>query len=350
MLLWADRLRNLATLLVIAIHVAGPVAEETAQIDSSGWWVGNFWDSLGRASVPLFVMLSGFLLLGKDVPTFDFLKKRTARIALPALFWLVVYSIYSHFAHNNPATLGDAVKGLINGPVHYHLWFLYLIIGIYLTVPILRPWVKQATERDYLYFFAVCILGTWIYKVLFYAFDVSIGLYFELFTNQTGHFVLGFYLGNKVCKGETPTVSGIKPWPFTGVQLRRYAFLAILAAVMITAVGTYIATKWNNGVFHKYHYDYLTFNVGLAAIGWFVFAQRSFNGRPLLDVEKELAGASFGIYFIHVLVMDWWSEVGYWHSKYHPAGSIPVTIALVLIMSFTAVLIIRSSAWGKKIT
>jgi surface polysaccharide O-acyltransferase-like enzyme len=350
MLLWADRLRNLATFLVIAIHVSGPVAEEYKDLDSWHWWSGNFWDALGRPAVPLFVMLSGFLLLGKDVPTFDFLKKRTARIAWPALFWLTVYSVYNHFAHGNPAQFWDYVKNLLEGPVHYHLWFLYLIVGIYLTVPILRPWVKQATERDYLYFFAVCIVGTWVYKVLAYFFNTHIGLYFELFTNQTGHFVLGYYLGNKVCRGETPTVHGIKPWKFTAVQLRRYALAAIVVGTAMTALGTYIATKVNGGVFHKYFYDYLTFNVGLSAIGWFVFAQYSFNGRPLLAIEKELAAASFGIYLVHVLVMDWWSQVGYWHSKLHPAGSIPVTIALVLLVSFTFVQIIRAFPGGQKIT
>ena len=59
-----------------------------------------------------------------------------------------------------------------------------------------------------------------------------------------------------------------------------------------------------------YFYDYLTPNVAIASVGWFLLAKRTFNSKPLLDIERDFTAASFGIYFAHVLVMDWWGKCG----------------------------------------
>lgn len=330
---WADRLRNLATFMVVALHVSAPVAQEYTLYDTWFWWSGNLWNSATRPSVPLFVMLSGFLLLGKDYPVGDFVKKRLLRVAVPALFWMVVYCIYNYFAHNNPNTLKAAVIRIVEGPVHYHLWFIYLILGLYLTCPILRPWVKTATERDFRYFFALCILGTWVYKILSTFFHVHLGLYFELFTNQVGFFVLGHYLGQR-------TLPRWAPWA------------CIAAGTAITALGTYWCSKGpiGGGRFHPFFYDYLTPNVTLAAIGWFALVRQYWNDRPLLRIERDFAAASFGLYFIHVLVMDWMGEAGYWQTKYHPFFCIPVLIALVCGLGFLFVGLLRALPGGERVT
>jgi surface polysaccharide O-acyltransferase-like enzyme len=349
-LFWADRLRNLATVMVIAIHVSGSVAQGMQQFDSFFWWSGNFWDSLTRPSVPLFVMLSGFLLLGKDYPLSDFLQRRFSRVVIPALFWMVIYSFYNHLAHGWPATIGDAVKGIVERPVHYHLWFIYLIIGLYLIYPILRPWVRSAREQDFMYFFACWFVGALAYKILWVFWGISIGIYFELFTNNCGYFVLGYYLGNKGVEGGGQKVEGIKSWGFSEKQLIWLAIGLIVAGTAVTAVGTWWASKANGGVFHTYFYDYLTPNCAMSAIGWFLLAKWTWNRPPILSFEKDFAAASFGIYFIHVLVMDWLAKVGYWQTKIHPSVGIPIVVCQVALISFLVIGIIRAIPGGQKIT
>ncbi|MBK6931895.1 MAG: acyltransferase family protein [Saprospirales bacterium] len=345
---WADRLRNLATLLVLAIHVAAPLSHEDPNLDTWNWWAANWWDALGRPSVNLFVMLSGFLLFGKHDTTETFLRKRFARVLIPSLVWMAPYLLYNHFAHNNPATLQEALVKLVQGPVHYHLWFIYLILGLYLVYPVLRPWVQQARERDFWYFFAACALGTWLYKVLVVFYHLKIGLHMELFTNQIGHFVLGYYLANKVLAGESAAVPGIAPWPFSRRQITLLALALIGASTVFTAVAGY----WHSslkGSFQPYFYDYLAPNVTLGAIGWLLLARHNWNRRPLLEVESLLAVCSFGIYLVHVFVMDWLAQCGYWHSKGHPAKAIPLVLAMTALFSFLAILLIRSLPFGKKI-
>ena len=349
-LAWADRLRNIATLLVIIIHASGSVAEGNRQYDTLFWWSGNIWDSLARPAVPLFVMLSGFLLLGKDYELGYFLKRRFSRVVVPALFWMLVYSVYNHLVKGTPATVADAIRGIVERPVHYHLWFIYLIIGLYMVYPILRPWVRSASERDYWYFFGACIIGTWVYKILWVFFGISIGIYFELFTNNCGYFVLGYYLGNKVAGGHPAAATGIAPWKISEKQIRLLAVLLILAGAGITAVGTWWASKAYGGVFHPYFYDYLTPNCAMAAAGWFLLAKWSMNKAPLLDIESALAAASFGMYFVHVLVMDWWSQVGYFQTRIHPSVGIPCVVGLIALMAFALITFIRALPGGQKIT
>ncbi len=348
-LVWADRLRNLATVLVIAIHISAPIAHQYPHFDTWQWWAANWWDALGRPAVNMFVMLSGFLLLGKDYETGAFIQKRFTRVLIPALAWMVAYLFYGYLAKNDPATLGQALLKIVQGPVHYHLWFIYLILGLYLLYPILRPWVRQASDRDFWYFFTGCIVGTWLFKILLIFFNIRIGLYFELFTNQAGHFVLGYYLGTKVAAGETSPVASISPWRLSRGQLIALGWVLAIGGGVATAVGGY----WHStalGAFQPYFYDYLTPNVTLSAAGWLLLARHAWNTRPLLEVEREFSAASFGIYLAHVFVMDWWGQCGYWHSKTYAAKMMPVLFALVVLTTFMAVLFIRVLPGGKKIT
>ncbi|MCC7507155.1 MAG: acyltransferase family protein [Saprospiraceae bacterium] len=349
-LAWADRLRNLATVMVIGIHVSAPVAHGYAAFDSWFWWAANWWDSACRPSVPLFVMLSGFLLLGKDYPLGDFLQRRFTRVIVPSLAWMVVYNIYNHLASGQPATFAEAGVRMVENKVHYHLWFIYLIVGLYLVYPIMRPWVRTARERDYWYLFALCAMASWGYKILYVFWNISIGIYWEFFCNNLGYFVLGYYLGNKPTLDEAGGHGHLSPWPFTRRQLLWVAGGLVVLGTVATAVGTYWASKKYGHEFHPYFYDYLTPNVGLCAAGWFLLAKYTWNRRPLLDVEREFAIASFGIYFVHVLLLDFWSKVGYWQTRFHPAKTLPILTAMITLSSFVAILLVRALPGGKKIT
>lgn len=340
---WPDRLRNLATIMVIGIHVAAPVAHaEGSDFNSLWWWGGNFWNSLTRPAVPLFVMLSGYLLLSKDYPLPDFLKRRFSRVIIPAIFWMLIYSFYNYMAKGSPATVGEALRGLVTGPVHYHLWFIYLIIGLYLVYPVLRPWVRTASNQDFLYFFALCCVGTWIYKALAVFFQMPIGIYFELFTNNCGYFVGGYYLGVR--------------WKVENGWLAKHSPLFLpLALIVIGTASTMLGTYWlNTFLWNKdtlvYFYDYLTPNVAIASVGWFLLAKSAFDRPPLLDIERDFSTVSFGIYFAHVLVMDWWGKLGYWHSMVHPfLIALPLT-AMIASVSFMAVWLIRVLPGGQRVT
>ncbi len=378
---WPDRLRNLATVMVIGIHVAAPIAHgEGSDFNSSWWWSGNFWNSLTRPAVPLFVMLSGYLLLGKDYSLPDFLKRRFSRVVIPAIFWMLIYCLYGYLANGSPATIGAALKSLVTGPVHYHLWFIYLIIGLYLVYPILRPWVRTASNQDFLYFFVMWSIGTWIYKALAVFAQMPIGIYFELFSNNCGYFVMGYFLGNRVTlnyelgtmkyelpndpskndpdKNIIPHTSYIIPHSSYIIPHTSYfivhtytPWLLIVVGTAATMLSSYIInTFFWNGHTNVYFYDYLTPNVAISAIGWFLLAKTAFNSKPLLDIERDFSAASFGIYFAHVLVMDYCGKLGYWHSLAHPIFVAPMLTTMIASLTFLAIALIRVLPGGQRVT
>ncbi len=350
---WPDRLRNLATIMVIGIHVAAPIAHgEGHDFNGHWWWAGNFWNSLTRPAVPLFVMLSGYLLLGKDYPLPDFLKRRFSRVVIPAIFWMLIYCFYNSLANGSPTSIGEALKSLVTGPVHYHLWFIYLIIGLYLVYPILRPWVKTATNQDYLYFVVMWCIGTWIYKALAVFCNMPMGIYFELFTNNCGYFVMGYFLGTRVFVNNAPAVAELAKGVSGALLVPRYLPLLLIAAGTMGTMGfSYIInTFFWKGHTDVYFYDYLTPNVAVSAIGWFLLAKMLFNSSPLLDIERDFNAASFGIYFAHVLVMDWFGKLGYWHSMAHPAYVSPILTVMISSITFLAVSMIRVFPGGQRVT
>ncbi|MFZ4634696.1 MAG: acyltransferase, partial [Saprospiraceae bacterium] len=130
----------------------------------------------------------------------------------------------------------------------------------------------------------------------------------------------------------------------------RRAWLLIVFGTALTAIGTWWASQTYGNVFHGFFYDYLTPGVTISAIGWFLLARHAWNGQPLIPFEAALSAASFGMYFVHVLVMDWWSEAGYWQSKGHPALWIPVVAVMVYVMSFVFVALLRTTGWGRRVT
>ena len=355
LLLWPDRLRNLATVMVICIHVAAPIAHgEGMDFNGHWWWAGNFWNSLTRPAVPLFVMLSGYLLLGKDYPLPNFLKRRFTRIVIPAIFWMLIYCFYGYMAKGSPASIGEALKSLVTGPVHYHLWFIYLIIGLYLVYPILRPWARTASNQDFFYFFVMWCIGTWIYKALAVFGQMPMGIYFELFTNNAGYFVMGYFLGNRVTTNDE-LGAVLKEGPVfqdSSFVIPRYlAWVLIGIGTAATMLASYsINVFFWNGHTNVYFYDYLTPNVIISAVGWFLLAKQAFNTRPLLEIEREFSAASFGIYFAHVLVMDWWGKLGYWHSMTHPLVVAPLLTAMIASMTFLAISLIRVLPGGQRVT
>lgn len=346
---WADRLRNLATLMVIAIHVSGPLAEQLPDFNTWEWWYVNWWDGVSRSSVPIFVLLSGAFLLTKDYPTIPFIKKRLSKVLIPGVFWMCVYMLYSFLAKKDPATVKDAAIKLMEGPVHYHLWFIYLIVGLYFMYPILRPWVRQATDTEYWYVFILAAAGAWLCKILWVFWGLRVGIYWETFTNNVGYFILGAYLIQKPIEGDDPHPT-LRPWPLSRKHMGWVAIALVIVGSTITVVGTYFASMWfKAGKFHNYFYDYLTPNVGMAIIGWFLLAKIYWNKKPLLEIEKEFAGASFGIYLVHVLVMDWWAQCGYWFGAATPYRSVPIVVGLVAITAFLAVKFIKVLPGGEKI-
>jgi surface polysaccharide O-acyltransferase-like enzyme len=333
---WPNLTRFFAILLVIVLHVSAEISVAFGDVTTEVWLISIFYNSFSRCSVPLFIMLTGALILSKDLPLKEYLNKRFTRIFWPWLFWSLVFiclTIYSVFRKNespNLYTIIDIVeKGLTNG-ASYHLWYIYMLLGLILFMPILRGWIKQAKDIDLVYFLVI-----WFLVISLKWAGVSLLSYHLFyFSEYIGYLVLGYTIANN----RIPSFLKTKTALFITVISLIFTFLSTVTFSIMTEV------------FVEKYFEYLAPNVVIYSAGVFYLIKNcgmdiSNRFKILINPISDL---SFGIYFIHVLLI-------YFVFKFvHPRDfyvliSIPFLSMLILIFSLFIVKLLRLLPYGKKI-
>lgn len=146
--------------------------------DRAAFLTGAFSGSFVRSCVPLFVMMSGVLLFPVSMGLWDFYKKRVGRLIVPFVFWSLalpvlffVYFNYISLSTTNPAipqggfTVGSTLNKLYTFIFNFNfdttpLWYLYMLAGLYLVMPVFGAWLKQASQKDVRTFLEVQIIIT----------------------------------------------------------------------------------------------------------------------------------------------------------------------------------------------
>jgi surface polysaccharide O-acyltransferase-like enzyme len=327
-----DALRAVATVGVVALH--GGASIVTRNLDETSSWTdfttGNAFDSAGRFAVNCFFMISGALLLA---PEHSFrLVKQVRRVVVPLLGWSVVYILADAWlASRGRGVVGGSVgepdlhapvqlvRDAMAAPVAYHLWFVYVLVGLYLVTPLLRPLTRLADpERRQLLLYA---MGLWVVVDVGLRFGphlwdrfprVYAGALPDLPLGYLGLFLLGFVLHRYPPPG--PTVL--------------YGLLAVAGYAWIVLGASEDRSLWT--------YNNLQPPVLLFSAAVFVLGLR------LLERPGRLAGVglfsalSYRIYLVHALVLHGLRSFGPTGELYRsdPLVGIPVVVVLTLVVSF----------------
>jgi surface polysaccharide O-acyltransferase-like enzyme len=297
------------------------------------WWTVNIYDSISQACVPLFILLSGALLLqpSKIEPLGIFFKKRLKRIGLPFLLWGIVYFGWRYFVNNETLTLGSILQGIETGP-YYHFWFLYMIFGLYLITPILRVLVANSERKILRYSIFLWFVGTAIIPLIG-LFDNNI-LNNKIFlpVGWVGYFILGTYL-LKV---------RIKPL---------FLSLSLFAGLLVTSIGTYFITLQVGGGSSYFFLNELSANVILTSVSLFLLLRnvspvRLQNRFPRFDwLIHKIGQNTLPIYLIHVIVLETLQKgyLGFAISvnTLNPAFEIPLLAVITLFISLAIVLLLK---------
>lgn len=276
---------------VILLHAAAGVAGNIPNGFDKGWWLANLLDSACRFCVPVFLMISGALLLGYQQEDVSFLRRRLKRIVLPLVFYTFIYLLSGalkdvHGILEHPAAfLVASWNALLNG-VSYHLWYVYMLIGLCLFLPVLNAWVRQASRRH-----------LEIFLVIGFLFMLNNQPFLDqLLPNIDGHYFLGygtyFVLGYYLYK--YPTILQRNRW---------LPYALYVLTVCITAYGTFYKSQ-KQGSFDGLFYDYKSPGVALMSATVFMISLQ-FRNRKLPRWVLAADTASYGIYLIHILVMEY---------------------------------------------
>ncbi|MBO5841018.1 MAG: acyltransferase [Methanobrevibacter sp.] len=138
-----DVLRALAIIGIVFCHVS--VSYVSRDINSPNLYISVFFDCFRDFSIPIFVMLSGALLIGKKDTLVKFFKKRLSRLFIPFLFWVLIYIIFTSLFLNHGFNLDNAIKILFGtaGTLGVHFWFVWMIIIAYIGIFIINKIIQM---------------------------------------------------------------------------------------------------------------------------------------------------------------------------------------------------------------
>ncbi len=336
-----DALRVLATLAVVVLHLS---AQNWASIDvtSRAWFAFNLYDSAVRWSVPVFVMISGALFLGREISIRTIWKKNILRIATAFVFWSAVYALIDllHY-HASPAV---ALKQFLTG--HYHMWFLFMIVPLYLIVPLLQ---KFCCDRPLMRYFLLLslIFAFFLPQLAVLLSFVSPGLsntlntilsytYFDFVLGFTAYFVGGYYLSRRA--------------------YTRYEELVIYLAGIIGFLFTVYATlsvSLAQNAPSVLFYSYETLNVLVTSAAVFVFAKQHLNfprmGEKARRVLHALSKYSFGAYLCHAMLIELLNDLfGLNTLSCNAFFSVPLITLIVSVGAFLISALIHQIPFFKK--
>lgn len=304
-----DFLRVAACCMVILVHAC-----EFYYLNSDGvffnsdddrGWIAVI-DGMCRCAVPLFVMASSYLLLPLKYGGSVFVRKRFIRIFIPFLLWSVFYAVVPGMLNKVPA---DEIWGkmghlLLNfNDESGHLWFIYMLVGIYMFMPILSPWLSSASrkaERAFLLIWALTAFMPYL-KPMFgemwglCAWNEFHALYY--FSGFIGYVVLAHYIRKYIdWSGKRLVVVGASMF-IIGSAITNLIFYEHGATSLDYF---YVEQSWN----------FNTFNVAMSASGAFLVfkAIKRASGR-FYYVIRGISALSYGIYLMHIFVLGYMFEV-----------------------------------------
>ena len=317
---WLDVVRLIAMFTVVCCHCTDPFnfyPGVAPNIDQIKLW-GAIYGSLLRPCVPLFVMITGALLLPVRGETSVFYKKRIPRVFFPFLIWSVIYNLFpwvTGLLGLDPKIILDffpysgeevarqsfavSLDYILHIPFNFsilavHMWYIYLLIGLYLYMPIFSAWVEKASERAKLYF-----LLAWGVTLLIPYYNQFAAPYLwgacswnafgmmYAFAGFNGYLLLGHYLRNLDWSLGKTFAIGI-PMFVVGYLITFFGFR------YITALPEYSEQMM------ELFFTYCSINVLLMTFPVFMLAKKvRVRSERTKKALANLTVCGFGIYMIH---------------------------------------------------
>ena len=321
-IVWVDLLRLIAMIMVITAHCTDMYNARPQADPMAGFW-GAFISSLMRPSVPLFAMMTGLLLLPVRESAKDFYRKRIPRVLIPMVLWSVIYylipwftgvigmdkssiSIMFPYVYEPSQELSESLSNIALIPFTFnfyttHMWYLYMLIGLYLFMPFFSAWVEKRDKtltKIYLVLWGFSLflpfMSVYISKFVMGTCDWNAYSTLHYFAGFTGYLLLGHLMakGNPIASRKIVAVGAMLF--FAGFIITYMGFSTI------TAQYTYAEEPELVELFILF----CTPNVAMMAIGAFMIVQRiKISSQKLQAILASTTKCSFGAYLMHYAII-----------------------------------------------
>jgi len=294
---YINKLRILSIYLVVTAHVTIGLTMPLTPL-TFNWWLGTAIFYACFCSIPLFVMISGALLLApsREESPREFYRKRMIRVGVPLVVWSIVYLFVRAFIDKEHLTVGRIFELILTADPYYHLWFLYMVVGLYLVTPVLRTFVHHATQQERLFVIVLILILANAYGQADNVLWQNQRSIFTLFIPYIAFYLLGFELSRIDPRRRPPT---------------KYIVLGVLLCVVYLAAFAplFVARHGGVGPGRRFLFDFFTPPIVLPSIAIFWIARRRdalgtpATGFPQKAVEW-VASTTLGIYALHPLILN----------------------------------------------
>lgn len=365
---YLDCLRALAITGVILCHVSAAFVLNLKMINSIEWDVALFFNCFRDFSVPLFVMISGALLINKNYGLIDFIKRKFIRIFVPFIFWDVTYILFVIFSfligvliyNTNPITLDFIYKITLGfNDYNMYLWFVWMILIVY----VLSFAINKIIEKTNLKVVDILLICFLIYSAYCSLYNFAPSSKLIYYMSFVGYGLLGYKLRvTDFTKSKIANLLRInkKRILIGSLILSIVLFLAIAYIQKINALTTdkYAAISYFNIItvfqtsfiflFFRYFEEY----DGIFVKSIYIKIKEGMIG----NLINSLSNCSYGIYLCHYIFKDFFilyifTFLGFRKIYLHnPIKWIPFITLFVLISSWMIIYLMSKFSYLKKVS
>lgn len=318
-----DPLRVTAAFGVIFMHTASDLLRLGI---TPQWEITNVCTSLAFTSVPLFLLMSGCLILSspKTLDISYHLTRRLPHLLVPLGFWTVIAVVEVQLSQHtlSPATVLEGIVYSFHDPVMLHFWYMYQLVALYLLAPVLCAAFRSLDRSGHRYVLAltgavtvhamltVALPASWSRFVNFDVFDRL-----KIFSGNLWSFILGYYLG------------GMKK------KLPNWA-LALTGAGLLCAIslGSRALAQGSVGYEESFVNQNVGFEVALAACVFLLWKQNYRAKQGIIRFLRPVAALTFPIYMMHGLLLTLILYSGYGPHGFLGAVRISVLVFLACFL------------------
>ena len=366
---WIDLLRVIACFLVVLSHSCDAFVAQFSN-NHGAFLTGALIGSSVRACVPLFVMMTGVLMFPVRYSMADFYKKRIGRIIVPLIFWSlalpVIYFVYLNYGVSTQSpsidmttfTLSSMINKMYTFIFNFNydttpLWYLYMLVGLYLVIPILNSWLENASQKDiklFLYVWGISLFIPYLKMlapVLGYTGNYgNMGLFgvcdwnefgtFYYVSGFIGYIVLAYYLMKY-------------PLDWSWKKTLSIAIPLFLVGYLITAGGFILTQEKFPGSYANLEiiWYFAGINVFMMTFAIFVIVQKL--KIPSSATLSRLAAATFGIYLCHFIFVQMAYDLFDTFGNLPAIVRIPVMACLAFFVSYLVVRLFETTKLTRRL-
>jgi surface polysaccharide O-acyltransferase-like enzyme len=326
-----DAIRTLAISLVLLSHSAEYYVRNSPA-STPTFWVSSAYFGFAKMGVPLFMLVTGVLLLSpqkNNEPLSEYFTKRVNAVLLPFLVWSLIFYFYFAWAKQSSPTLVGFIQAFLSNKISDHLWFLYVLTGIYLLVPLFRVILPHINERMLKYFLVLWFISFSIIPLASAILHINIQLGLIDMAGYSGFIILGYYLFyiNRVIRSKLLLIfavaalalNGILGWlsNLNGINFVGYFYVRTDPLIVLSAIAIFL---W-----------IINLDFGLI-----------FTRFPLLKTTINTIGRhSLSIYLFHWMVFNFFMYDSPWlrimpKSFYNIVIGIPLYAFMLMVISISA--------------